>query len=350
VTVWVAHRTDGRLPKDPKAAIVTNTLASMLVATLALPVIALAQPQATPDQLVVVDLTGETPRVASVPYSEALGAEAAPSDPIRACETEPERIVNLAGCLLDHSRRRWVSTRGREVVALVVHQRQADPNVRFIEESRRTRIAEDLLTLGKLAAKMVSRESEPPPPPLRCIARPYRLVERRAHLKVRVSHAEADGEKVDAETTLVTGPEEHWYLSADIPVRRIDELALDENGNATPKDTPQRFLVGLNFGLGDILSDGRGGLDGLRDNLVLKLQLAMSKRPFDRIGAGLALRGTYLKSFGLDFDVVSPFLGVLWSRNTDEVASAPDGERWTAGFQVGLCFNLDRALAWVGAQ
>ena len=79
----------------------------------------------------------------------------------------------------------------------------------------------------------------------------------------------------------------------------------------------------------------------LLQNIELKWLLQGSDSPFDSIGFGVALRGSYAKRFGLNFDLLAPFIGWTWT----EPAEA--GQKRVFQTRFGLSMNINKALEWV---
>ena len=187
-------------------------------------------------------------------------------------------------------------------------------------------------------------------PGVACSRGSYGLERVRSNLKVTVTQAMAGDEAADgtpaeqkAEVTLTTGPEEHWFLSADLPVRRTNELKFDAATNSlNAAQTPSTFYIGADYMIGDLLHDP--GTSSLLGNLVIKGMVKASTNPIESFGFGIGLRGNYI----LNLDLVSPFIGYVFTR-TDAAAPEVVAKTGTLSrtFQVGVSFNLDQALGWL---
>jgi hypothetical protein len=132
--------------------------------------------------------------------------------------------------------------------------------------------------------------------------------------------------------TLISGPAEHWFISADVMLTR-KTLGMDTSGSVT-LNNPSSFYVGFDFLLGDLPSSKRT----LLQNVVLKGLIKGSKHPEDSFGFGLGFRGSYLKRFGLDFELLSPF--VAWTYTKDD-------EDRVREIRVGVSVNVDAAIKWL---
>jgi hypothetical protein len=130
---------------------------------------------------------------------------------------------------------------------------------------------------------------------------------------------------------------EHWSLSADLFATRETGFTKDDKGIVVIDGKPPVFYVSLNFLLGDQASTERRWFE----NIELKWLLQGSDSPFDSIGFGVGLRGHYAKRFGLDFDLLSPFVGWTWTEAED------DAQGRVQQLRFGLSMNINKALDWV---
>ncbi len=138
--------------------------------------------------------------------------------------------------------------------------------------------------------------------------------------------------------TILTGPAEHFFISADVFATGADVLTTDSSG-AVQVAKPPAFYVAVDYLLGDLPSDHRP----LWANLVVKGLFKGSKSPQDSLGFGLGLRGSYLKSYGLDFELISPFVAVTYTKSTDASSSTSRDRQVRVGFSV----NVSKALDWL---
>ena len=145
---------------------------------------------------------------------------------------------------------------------------------------------------------------------------------------------------------LLTGPKEHWFLSAAVPLTKATALKLDaKTDQLVLDDEPSAFYVGVNFLAGDLSDDRRTVLE----NLVFSILVKASRRPLDSLGVSVGLRGQYLNRLGLNLDVLTPFVG--WTFTKEAVQEGEivreRGPR-NAELRFGVALNLDQALKWVG--
>lgn len=298
-------------------------------------------------------------------------------------------IAKIAGASTRHSDLRRITERGDLVRTIVLFTamftQDSDeweiegprPKLTFEEKARQARIATDLEALFQLALKgapkLPSRAVAAPRPVTWLSVQDYVLKSERATLGVTASLSE-DAQQLaaneagpgqrqanatprasttppppqQAESSLkaeiITGPREHWFLSADVPVTKAEQLKLNSTtGELELANEPSAFYIGLNFLLGDLLATKQS----LADVLALKLLVKASSHPLDSIGIGVALRGRHLKKYGLNFDLISPFVGVTFTLQDVESADGvrPDGGR-NSELRFGVALNLDQALSW----
>jgi hypothetical protein len=150
--------------------------------------------------------------------------------------------------------------------------------------------------------------------------------------------ARPDSAKADAVTAkFLSGPMEHWSLSADVFVGRAIHYKQTAAGTIDLDANAPSFYVGFNFLIGDLPSASRR----FYENVELKFLVKGSDSPTDSLGFGIGLRGSWLKRFGLDFETLSPFFGWVWTKTP----TAGESRHVTPRF--GLSVNLSRALDWV---
>jgi hypothetical protein len=160
---------------------------------------------------------------------------------------------------------------------------------------------------------------------------------------------EAAEDVLKPKAELLTGPIEHWFLSADVPLNDVKALSFDKDTNqVTLSDEPSTFYLGVNFLLGDIKETSRPFLQ----NLVFKAMLKASKHPLDSVGVAIGLRGQWLAKWGLNLDALTPFVG--WT-STQEDAVETNGTvtkraRRNSELRFGVSLNLDQAVKWVGGK
>jgi hypothetical protein len=364
-------------------------IGSTVVAVLAVPRVATCATPLQTQWVLLVDLTEATPTVVSVSaddltcedQSGTVGKKSYQEQLDAACGEKPDPDVRIGDvyertkCFTSRSTLRWVSHR-EDLLHVYVFYRGDRPSVGFKEDSRKTRLRTDFETLAKLGlAIATTKEALAGTPPLSCVASMHKLTQERANLAVSVSqeaavsplkpsspstpsssttHEDMPGAKPQASNdekgvkkasvSLVTGPTEHWFLSADLPIGRLDELKYD-SATATFKatKTPSQFYIGVDYMVGDLIHDpAKAG--SVWSNVVLKAVVKASKHPMESVGLAVGLRGHYI----IDLDTFSPFLGVFYTRADPSAPPNATGTKgqWTL-WKVGASVNLDQALGWL---
>ncbi len=231
------------------------------------------------------------------------------------------------------------------------------------EVARKTLIAKEVseivtaITSHFAPAAVPAAAAASPPPPHVCVVRfQYVLKLERATATLAVaSKAEAD---VKASQPLVTGPEEHWFITGDAIVRGVKELKYDAaSKTVVQRDKPQQFYVGFNYMVGDVL-ERYPQFSGRRT--VFKLMLSPTKNPFDSIGAGVGYRlvdGVFqlpdAKSDSTSQGDISGglvlFVGHFWSKNdrVDAATGAVTQGGRSQSWRFGLSYDVATLLGWL---
>ncbi|RQP25800.1 hypothetical protein DZC73_01665 [Albitalea terrae] len=168
-----------------------------------------------------------------------------------------------------------------------------------------------------------------------------------ADVTVDVKGAGSDTSK--ATTQLITGPEEHWFLSADAVVNGVKELKYDPDKKIIlERDKPQQVYLGINYLFGDVYKRYDAG-DGHR--LVAKLLIAPSRRPFDSVGIGLGYRfadGVFTMQKDQPTGGFILFIGSFWTKGdqldaSGAVVQAGRKQSW----RLGMSYGLDTLFDWI---
>jgi len=142
---------------------------------------------------------------------------------------------------------------------------------------------------------------------------------------------------------IVTGSEEHFRLSANVPVNTVKMLDYDETKQEVVlKESPRQFMVGIDWYVGDVLDDP-SWFDWRR--LGVKGLVRFSKQPLDGLGLVAAYRTSYC----------SIFAGKMWNQQTMKVGVRADGtdkteKRYQGAWQVGIGFDLTEAKKWLSGN
>ena len=136
--------------------------------------------------------------------------------------------------------------------------------------------------------------------------------------------------------SLIAGPEEHWSLSADLPINNIKQLTYDsKTSTIVEKDKPTSFYLGVNYKLGDAYTnydyfDWR--------NLSGKILFKASSSPNDSMGAGI----------GYSLNFVDVFVARVWTKNDVNTGLSSLGT--TPSNIYGISFNVSKGISWLKAN
>ena len=156
---------------------------------------------------------------------------------------------------------------------------------------------------------------------------------------LRSTPASGDVQAEASSVSLLSGPDEHWYMSADVMITDDLRVSRDDGGGLVISETPPVFYVAANYLVGDLLSNRRPWWG----NIFFKVFAKGSKHPQDSVGLGVGLRGPTLPLLNVELELLSPYLAWTWTRVDDG-----DGvSRRQPALRFGLSVNLDRALKWV---
>jgi len=250
--------------------------------------------------------------------------------------------VNLVKDLVNRvpdTQDRWIATKGDLLHVYVLHESGTDVDIQFQEIQRDTRFSEDLAVLKKLAAARAATVD--------IEKREYRLTKVRANLTVTASIGSGD-QKQTAEETIITGPSEHLFLSADVPFNKLKQLKYDDSAHQLVSNgTPSRFFAAADYQIGDLFLPPTGG-----GGVVFKALFQPSARPLSSYGLGVGYRSSQIKIGSFQLEKLTPFVAYTWSHE-DTVAAdgtARKDAKITHAAVWGLSFNLDNALSWVKKQ
>jgi hypothetical protein len=313
---------------------------------------------------VVLDMTPSASEAGAANRAFPLGAVSAETEALlerfadgTAVKADELQLFTTLTASVATTSTRWISSRGSRLIVYAVYdgKTQAAPRVSIKEEARKTQLSQDLATLLKIVKKISGLETlrrDRSPSALRAHRTEYLLTRVRSQLTVAgeavlLDPKESSGQpNAVGQVVLLTGPAEHFFLSADLPITKASQLKYDnERHQLVNRDEPSTFYVGLDYILGDLLSDRRPVMGGI----VLKGLLKIAKQPLDSYGAAIGYRFTTLKTAGFELDGFSPFVGYIWTKE-DELtdAGAPQREsHYRGSVRAGISLNLDKALDWV---
>ncbi len=262
--------------------------------------------------------------------------------------------------LSSHSSNRWVSHQGDSVEVVIFRPDSRTANVTFEEQARQSRLTADLDSLienaGSVGNRMDKRKSHGN---VSITRRKYRLRDRSAILKItaEMEAEDADGAKDASDppviTTIVTGPSERVFLSANASFSKIRQVKYNA-GEETFEygHKPTELLVGINYSMQDMFqNDNSSGLRAFVQGIYLGFLVEPSKRPFNQIAGTVGFRHTpppFESLFSLE--TVSPYFGMVWARDDvpDPTSSTHVKTRYgRPALIMGIALGLDKALGWL---
>ena len=270
-------------------------------------------------------------------------------------------LQNTPTCQI--ARLRWLSQKGDAILVIGISDPGSKPRIGFEESARTSRIRDDLETLLSLSSKLgnagIAGASE-----ALVVTEAHVLTKTRATLTVSLSVANAakaadtDDASNAVKTSIITGPAEHLFLSADVGVTNAKQLSYDKDSKSFgPAETPKQFYISANISASDLNADPADQpFVRMLQSVYAGFLVEGSTRPFQQIGAVLGIR--YLPVLGdiVGVDKLSPYGGVLWVKDetlTGVSAVSPGTVKTRYGSPkavFGASFNLTEALGWVGGD
>ena len=266
--------------------------------------------------------------------------------------------------LAEQSSNRWVSHKGDSVQVIVLRPVGQSGAVDFEERARQSRLTADIDSLMEIASSIASHAAVKGNRGVSFTRRKYRLRNGRGVLKVSASvdPAEDEGDKKDGpaadsnaplSTTLVTGPSERVFLSANAAYTKLRQVKFNSDADTfEPGSKPTELLVGVNYSMQDIFqNNASSGPKAFLQGIYIGLLVEATKRPFNQIAATIVFRHSpppFESLFSLE--TVSPYIGVVWAR--DDVSDLSSSTRITSRYGrpamiMGLALGLDKALGWL---
>jgi hypothetical protein len=188
----------------------------------------------------------------------------------------------------------------------------------------------------------------------------YRLRDRSALLKITASIESAESEEHSKDsadppvsTTIVTGPSERVFLSANAAFSKVRQVKYNTEAETfEPGHKPTELLVGVNYSMQDMFqNDNSTGVKAFLNGIYLGFLVEPSKRPFNQIAATLGFRHSpppFETLFSLE--TVSPYVGLVWARDDVPDPSSETKVKTRYGKRAlifGLALGLDKALGWL---
>jgi hypothetical protein len=204
------------------------------------------------------------------------------------------------------------------------------------EKARATRVANDLKTLMEIAKTTSGISADKAAvakgaPVKYC----YKFTQgyKRSTLSIKPLNSTKPNEKY-GEAQIITGPQESFWISADMGLDNIKQLTLDANSKPVEKEKPASFYVGFNYKLGDVYKNYDVIGAETYKNISVKFLALASNSPSESMGAGL----------GYDFPWVNVFIASVWTKDDQSVGGSIGTTRSN---MVGISFDLSRGLEWL---
>jgi hypothetical protein len=289
-----------------------------------------------------------------------------------------EALQGCVKCLKAHQELRYRTDRGEDVLLVVLFRSGRPDEIvpTFIETPR----SSELVSTAKAMLGLI-RTTEKESSPIDCRAFPYTLLHTRSTFKVTVTYpvsqdevalagrkdptnaapaaagaggvtpqnallsgaARATGAAATPRTANATseattpvatlGPSERWIFSTDFSMP-VTDFKLGKEPTADQARLKKKdFFVALNFAFGDLLVDRKSVLQkrSILSDLLLKVQVTPSKRPWEAWAFGVGMRGERFRSFFWNFDVLHPYF-TFGAQEDDETGE----QRWRGVFGLGF--------------
>jgi hypothetical protein len=266
-----------------------------------------------------------------------------------------------------HSSNRWVSHQGDSVEVIVFGPDGQTPNITFQEAARQSRLTSDLDSLVETAGSVDQNEEGKARGNIAVTRRKYRLRDNRAVLKIsaqtespdagRKGKSKGDDEDKDTEppiiTTIVTGPSERVFLSANAAYTKIRQTKYNASDQTFEYgNKPTELLIGVNYSMHDMFqNDNASGLGAFLRGMYVGFLVEPTKRPFNQIAATVGFRHSPPPFESLfSMETVSPYIGVVWARDDvpDPQSSTHVKTRYgKPALIMGFALGLDKALGWL---
>lgn len=315
----------------------------------------------TPFQWVVlVDArAGSRPKIASLPWRDLTacieGDTAIKGNAPSPLGYDEVAILKVLSQNCVAKKNRWISNAGDSILVIAAVTGNGTFDITFKETVRTSRVYQDVGTLLDLATRIgggrASSEN------VAILKDSYVLTEGRSSFKVGVTSSSGTATNTLAEISLVTGPKERVFLSANTGVTSAKQVSYDkQSASLTPAGTPKEFYIGINGSFSDLYADRSSGRwSRFRQSGWIGIEIEGSTQPLRQIGALFGLRYIPWVSDWAGLEKVSPYVGLIWVRDdlapSGSVAGMQLRTRYSTGRATfGLSLNLTESLSWLGGE
>lgn len=200
------------------------------------------------------------------------------------------------------------------------------PKIVVTQEKRSSKIGADAKVLYEIYKEFTGSDAADEPDLIPCLA----ITQKYQREDITVEIKNSDGSKSVYTKKIKSGPEENFYLSADLPVKDVNEIVFDED-SSTFKEVgkPSKFYMSLNYKFGDVYKNYDEGK--IYKNMSAKVLVKVSSRPLESYGVGL----------GYSHNGVNIFVARIRTKSSEFDGESADST------VVGLGFDLSKGLSWL---
>lgn len=253
---------------------------------------------------------------------------------------------------------RWNGVAGQRVSIFVIQTDTSPVDVNVQETARSSRVEADFRTLIKVAQAIPKAVLQ-----LMLTRKQYDLQLNRATLTITVNKpAGDDGNKKNgsAVATILTGPDEHWYLAASLAGTAAKQVTYDPTAKSlSAANTPSGFYLSVGYALTDLETHAPSPglswaqLRRVADGLTVSGFVEGSSKPLNQVGVFIGTRYLPVVSSLVSLETATPFVGVLWVRNDTLTGGPTTGTAVQHSYArgsavVGLSLNMAQAVSWLG--
>ncbi len=221
------------------------------------------------------------------------------------------------------------------------------------QAARKTAIQQNLNDFAKF---LIDKNFTPlaaaaaPSAPLLCtyVWKDISLTDNVGTVTIKAAAPKATGDSSSVTAVVITGKDEHWFLTGDAVVTSIKQLKYDTTTHSlTEQNVPSQLYLGINYMRGDLYTDVPGAS---WDRVVYKVMVAASKTPFNSIGLGLGYRFadgifTNEKTSNSGFEV---WAGRFWTKEDQVTGTVVNTDSVYAGkWAFGISYSLGTLMNWI---
>jgi len=205
----------------------------------------------------------------------------------------------------------------------------------YLEKKRKTRFENNLADFIEfIEDKNKESSTSKLVPELNCISITQKQKRSIITLKSYSTKGDEEEESLLREYKFITGPEENFYISADMPVNNVKQLKFNSQTNTVEeREAPSSFYLGFNYKIGDVFTSYPASK--WYKDISIKGLVQASSKPFESAGIGLSYNFKYLDLF----------IAQVWTKDDESAGTTELGT--TNSTIVGISFNLSKGLDWL---